>query len=600
MTAALVVEPDGRSKVEQLTLSTTTRRPRTFLYGIAEKHNTSWRLRVDPHVANGAWPLTLTPGWTPEHGDGVLAIIDGSTARADEAFADPYSPEALAVCVSVRYEIALTAPEEDDAVAAESAQIIQRAQILAAASDGRDPGSSAATRHGRRDLRDVLTLTIDADHSRDLDDALSVAPADSAGVIRVTVHIADVAEHVAPGTATDRAARDAATSVYLGEWVRPMLPRELSESALSLIPGEERDTLSVELAIDQEGYVTTSAPFASRIRSDRRISYLSVAGLLGGDGGHGVTNEALADAVFWLHTAASRIGTQRARRGGIRSSRLESGAGEQDGAEVAHDLIERLMVATNEAVGSWLADQGASGPFRVHPAPADGAAGEIDRFASGLGFRLGLAGPFTPHSLAAVESTLDASKDPRVAMVWELLLGHLGRAVYQGTADQHFGLASPTYLHFTSPLRRYADLQVHRRCKEILAGHPPTGPDEASAALFAHLNTQTRLAARAERDLDKVTLMAALVRDGKTPTRVWDARIVGFAKPGVRVAFGADGLSGLVKWRDFDRARYDVDEGGHSISAPTGPTFGLGQAVKVKITLLDLERGDIDLARVRN
>ena len=596
VTAALVMEADGRSKVESLSLIS---RARTHLYGIVEKRNSSWHLRVDPHVANSPWVLVPARSWELSPGDSALAEISASPkanrARAIEAFEDPYSPEAIAVGVSVRHGVPLTAPEEDAAVAAEVVD------ILACAGAARQ---GAASPTSRIDLRDVLTLTIDADHSRDLDDALSVEPADANGVIRVSVHIADVSAHVIEGSAIDRAARDAATSVYLGEWVRPMLPRDLSESALSLIPGCDRDTLSITLSIDQEGSVTASDVFASRIRSDRRLSYLAVAGLLHGDGGHEVPTAELCDAVFWLHTAASRIGVQRERRGGISSLRMVDGSGDSDGAEVAHDLIERLMVAANEAVGGWLAAHEAPGPYRGHPAPAPGAGEEIDRFASSLGFRLGLAGPFTPHSLSSVEAALAASKDDRVAMVWELLLSHLGRASYRSTPAPHFGLASETYLHFTSPLRRYADLEVHRRCKEILAGIAQQPSDDAHAALYEHINDQTRTAAKAERDLVKTTRMAEISRDGVAKHRVWEGRIVGFAKPGVRVAFGAgDGqghLTGLVKWRAFDRARYEVDEGGHSISSPGQPTFELGQLVRVKISALDCERGDIDLSRLRD
>jgi ribonuclease R len=378
-----------------------------------------------------------------------------------------------------------------------------------------------------------------------------------------------------------------------------MLPAALSEQLLSLIPASDRDTLSLTMLIDQEGVVTSTGPFEARIRSACRVNYQDVANLLEGGSNHSLADPAITDALFWLHTAAVRIGTQRERRGGISSTRLEGNADADDGAAVAHDLIERLMVAANEQVAAWLVTHAAPGPFRAHPAPAAGAGAEIDRFAATLGFRLGLAGPLTPHSLRAVETTLSASKDDRVDVVWELLLGHLGRAVYQGDPSAHFGLGSDNYLHFTSPLRRYADLEVHRRCKEIIHGTAPAPADAAHAALCDHLNLQTGLAARAEREVTRTTRQVDLVRSGHS-SNTFDGRIIGFAKPGVRVAFADGQLSGMVRWRDFDRARYEIDEGAHSISSPGHPTFSLGEQVSVTVANIDLERGDIDLARARS
>lgn len=583
VTATLVTEDDDRTRAESLALVV---RNRTQLYGIAEHHNTLWRLRVDPNVANSPWALDQPDDWSVEDGDGVVATITGLRVIATDAYEDPYSAEAVAACVSLRHNLSLTPPDDAPGVAAEIADVLTRA-------------SSPDRPTSRVDLRDQLTLTIDADHSQDLDDALSVTPADDQGVIAVTVSIADVAEYVLPGSALDREARRAATSVYLGEYVRPMLPRALSENALSLIPDQDRDTLSVTLYVDQEGFVTSAGVFESQIRSDLRVSYQDVADLLEGGDDHSLVDPAVKDALFWLHTAAVRIGTQRDRRGGLSSSRLEGSGGDaDDGAAVAHDLIERLMVAANEEVAAWLVTHGAPGPYRAHPAPAEGAGAEIDRFASNFGFRLGLAGTLTPHSLRSVETTLSASKDDRVDVVWELLLGHLGRAVYQGDPSPHFGLGSDNYLHFTSPLRRYADLEVHRRCKEIIHGTTLAPADVAHALLCEHLNLQTGLAARAERDVLRTTRQAQLARHGMRDT--YNGRIVGFAKPGVRVAFDDGQLTGLVRWRAFDRARYEVDEGDHSISSPGQPTFALGDPVLVTIAQVDLERGEVDLTRVRH
>ena len=586
--ATFSVDPDGRATAGAVELQ---RRVRTEVFGVVED---GLLLRLDPHLGSARWQLEGRVEDLPA-GVAVLADVTGDR-RADpsDEWEDPTGAEALLERIRVRHRIALAHADEVTADA-----------VRTAAAAGR-PRRGAQP---RRDLRDQPTFTIDDPSSRDLDDALSVYAADADGGIRVCVHIADVSTHVRPGSVVDAAARTAATSVYLPGWTSPMLPRRLSEDALSLVPDADRDALTVEMRVAADGEVTAADVYASQIRSDVRLSYQVAAAVLAGGTPEDVP-PAVVDALRWLRTVGARLGVQRLRRGGIEARRVEpelavavvEGVAEQVAAtpsNPANLLIERLMVAANESVAGWLVDRGLPGVFRVHPAPGPDAAVALEAFCAGAGFHPGFGQELTPLGLAALSAQLDAAADETAAAVWDVLLGFLGRASYTPAAGEHFGLASAGYLHFTSPLRRYADLVVHRVVHAFLAGGRelagyPEGGDLTE--LCGHLNTASRTAAVAERQMRKALWLVTLARQvAAEPGAAFPGRVTGVAAKGVFVTLDGSRVSGMVAARDLPGRGWTETPDGLALVDGAGSRLGYGDAVVVQVLHADVEAGQLEL-----
>ncbi|CAA9355842.1 MAG: 3'-to-5' exoribonuclease RNase R [uncultured Frankineae bacterium] len=593
--ASFVVEEDGRGTASGVEL---LERSRVEVFGVVEE---GLVLRVDPHVGSGRWALQGRVEDLPV-GTAVLADITGDrTADPSDEWDDPTDADALLERVRVRHRLPASHPAEVLAEADAQASRLPGAGRRR----GRDPLA-------RRDLREQTTFTIDAPSSRDLDDALSVFPADPDGGIRVCVHIADVAAHVRPGTLVDAEARRAATSVYLPGWTRPMLPNRLSDDALSLVPDADRDALTVELRIAADGEITAADVYASRIRSDVRLSYETAAQVLAGT----PTEEVAApvvEALRWLRTAAARLGVQRLRRGGVEARRVEpelavevvEGVAEQVAAtpsNPANLLIERLMVAANESVAGWLVDRGLPGVFRVHPPPGPDAAPALEAFCAAAGFHPGFGSTLTPLGLSALSSQLDAAADETSAAVWDVLLGFLGRATYTPTAGLHFGLSSPGYVHFTSPLRRYADLVVHRTVHAFLAGDrsPAAYPAHAELVeLCAHLDAATRTAAMAERQMRKALWLVTLARAvAEDPRARFSGRVTGVGAKGLFVTLDGSHVSGMVTLRSLPGRGWRESPDGLSLVDGAGHRHGYGDAVTVEVDSADVESGQLELRLV--
>jgi ribonuclease R len=585
VSASFVVEDDGRATASRVEL---LERSRTELFGVVED---GLVLRVDPHVGSGRWALAGRVDDLPV-GTAVLADITGErTADPSDEWDDPTDADALLERVRVRHRLPASHPQE----------VLEQ------------PVAPPRGRGGRRDVRRLTTLTIDSPSSRDLDDALSVYPADPDGGIRVCVHIADVATHVRPGTPVDVEARRAATSVYLPGWTRPMLPPRLSDDLLSLVPGADRDALTVEMRIAADGEITAADVYASRIRSDVRLSYETAADVLAGLPVDDVPGP-VVEALRWLRTAGARLGVQRLRRGGVEARRVEpelsvevvEGVAEQVVATPsgpANLLIERLMVAANESVAGWLVDRGLPGVFRVHPPPGPDAATALEAFCAAAGYHPGFGRTLTPLGLSALSSQLDAAADDTAAAVWDVLLGFLGRASYTPDAGQHFGLASPGYVHFTSPLRRYADLVVHRVVHAFLAGDraPSAYPSHHELTeLCAHLDASTRTAATAERQMRKALWLVALSRQvADEPGTRFAGRVTGVGPKGLFVTLDGSHVSGMVTLRSLPGRGWRESGDGLSLVDGAGHRHGYGDAVLVQVDSADVESGQLELRLVR-
>jgi len=550
---------------------TLVRRPRGTLLGqIGRGKGGRPQLVPDPEIANRPWPLLgKTKGL--EDGAWVIAAIDGDGAR-------------------IQREVP---PDE-----ARLERIRDRYQIRQGFSDAvlKDCRRTPRKETGWRDLRDLTTLTIDAPHSRDLDDALSVGPAGSDGALRVLVHIADVDSLVAEGSAADEEARLRGTSVYLAGGMTPMLPRVLSEDRLSLVPQEDRRALTAEWRLDVEGNVTSVDIYPSTIRSNRRLSYAEVDRFLAGEDLE--LDDELLDTLSWLRTANSRLGAVRAARGGLVFDRFETyiELEEQEPVEIharkqtpAHLLIERLMVATNEAVARWLHDRGLASVFRVHPAPDASRVRELEDSLERMGYSPGLADSLSPRAVAALELQLsDAGLQP---VLQEILGQVLDRALYTPRIGEHFGLGSTGYLHFTSPIRRYADLAVHRTIKAYLRGERRDAADEAAALgeLCAHLNDCAARSAKAEATRRRqLTAQWATDRVGES----FPGHVIAIKPFGAIVQLDGTGVTGAVPVESLPG---DWAHEGHQLVGE-GDTWAIGDAMAVRIDKVDEERGRIDLA----
>jgi ribonuclease R len=457
-------------------------------------------LVVDKLLGN----LTLTVPRTVKLTAGTCVLVQMSPFKVLERFAEPLVDDAVHARVMARHRIPRELP-------------------AAALSERLKPRNVQ-----RRDLTDLYTITIDDDASEDLDDALSCEVAVN-GDLRVYVHIADVSAHVQPGSEIDRAAAAIPTSVYLPQLTRHMLPRSIASTTLSLIPEYRRDALTVEMLITQEGRCRSFEVFPSVIRSNKRVSYHTAAGIIAN---RLSDNDSTDDLIALLHAAASRLGVQRRSRGGVDAWRVDSveKAGREWDEEPAHQLVERLMVATNEAVANWLNDRNMPAVFRVHDELGQE---DIDRLNDEIA-PLSVSHPLSPLAFSALAESHRASGSE--SSFWDAVMRVLPKARYQVAPSVHFGLGSPLYLHFTSPLRRYADLLTHRVVHAYIAGAREWESGDLSESCVT-INDVARRADFAERDCRRVFEMREFKLDAEHEVvvlrREGDGFKVRIAKTGV-------------------------------------------------------------------
>lgn len=576
VSARVTAADGGRLSATDLALVS---RARTELFGSVTVRGRKPHLRVDRLVANTDWPLDEAAAAGLAEGTYLVAAIRGTTlvpVRVVNADADL----AIERCVARHGLRSVFKPE------------IEEAAAKAAAEPRKGP---------RRDLRDIPTVTIDAPSTRDIDDALAVLPAGPDGALRVLVSIADVDAFVAENSAIDDEARLRGTSVYLAGRVVPMLPEVLSSRAASLVPGEDRLALTVEMRIDPEGRVTSTDIYESLIRSHARLDYDGVAELLT-EGDSDSIPEAVLPTLRWLRTAAARISAVRAARGGVELAReeayvsLDEETGEPTSVEArrdteAHRLVERLMVAANEAVAEWLVARGLPGMFRVHDAPEPERVQRLAELAHNFGIEPGFGPVLTPLGLAAFEAQF---RTARMAPAIRTVLGKaLGPARYTVHPSLHFGLGAPLYLHFTSPIRRYADVVVHRLIKRYLAGdRAMIAGDPAIEALAQTLNRAAYVAGKAEAERHRM-LIARLFA-----TRIGEevrGNIVSVKPFGLVVQMTGTGATGTLATDALPDGPYRADLVEQALIGEKR-RYAVGDPVRAVIAATNEELGRVDLA----
>ena len=336
---------------------------------------------------------------------------------------------------------------------------------------------SEADLANRRDLRNLTTFTIDGEDAKDLDDAVSISR-NADGSFQLGVHIADVSHYVKPSSAIDKEAFKRGTSVYFPEMVFPMLPRELSNGICSLYEGVDRLTLTCEMTIDNKGKVTGYDVYQSVIRSCHRLTYTAVQAIFDGDKAVQARYSDVCDDLFAMKELAQILQNKRNKRGNIEFASKEVTFVHDEKGNVidvvlaessfSHQLIEEFMIVANECVAEYA--QACSYPFvyRVHAKPDEEKLHLLLKLLEGIGIKVKRAQEI--HNSVLQDALMQAEKTPYFNLVNDVMLRTMQKAKYSDVNSGHFGLASRCYCHFTSPIRRYPDLVVHRILKTALAG----------------------------------------------------------------------------------------------------------------------------------
>jgi ribonuclease R len=467
----------------------------------------------------------------------------------------------------------------------------------------------------RRDLVALDTFTIDPVGARDFDDAVSAQREGDA--VRIWVHIADVAAHVPPASPLDQEALRRANSTYVPGDVEPMLPRALSEDACSLVPGVERLAVTAEIELAGDGAVRATSFYRSRIRSDARLDYDQVDAIFAG-------REPAPEPVAEPLAVARRIAAALGERRGPTSLDVESSepefefdpAGDVVSARAvpqteSHRLIERLMILANEQVAQLLERKRLPTIYRVHAQPDPP---RVERLVAQL-HDLGIPTPPLRPGITAQEAGEVAAEASRLVTreaarrghgrgaYTSLVLRSLKPAQYSERNTGHAGLGSPAYCHFTSPIRRYPDLVVHRALLAA-SGEGEEAPRAGEARdVAAHCSERERESMKIERDADDVCaafLLERELRRGRDREKSFAGEVSGVIRSGLFVEFGGklgdvyEGFLPARRLRDEDFLELNETETA-LVGKSSGRRVRMGDPVSVAVTGVEAPRGRVDL-----
>ena len=458
-------------------------------------------------------------------------------------------------------------------------------------------------RGGRRDLRREFVFTCDPQSARDYDDALSLSK-DRRGNLVLGVHIADVSHYVKPGSAIDREAYRRSTSVYLCDRVVPMLPEGLSNGVCSLVPGEDRLAFSVFLTFDASGEVVKREFAKSVIRSKARYTYEQVMNIIsGGDGKCGGARVGRRElrTIREISALAQRLRAKRFASGALdieipEAEVILDDAGEMTGLvtrpyDESHQMVEECMVAANEAVAKELWTKGVKILARLHEPPDEEKIDMLRAELRGLGVKVGNIS--NPKVFAQFLQSI--KKSPLYPTLATLVLRSMKRAVYDGAAIGHFGLAKRYYAHFTSPIRRYPDLTLHRQLADYISGGSAKRPPKLLATWAKHTSEREEIAAEAERGLLEIKKYRLLEDQLHTCQVVdYDAVVSKCAPYGCFVEIPELAVSGLVHVSLLSRRFVRWNEHDQSLSVPGGGGWRAGSRIKVRIARVDFRQRRLD------
>ena len=463
-----------------------------------------------------------------------------------------------------------------------------------------------ADKKGREDLRDLLTITIDGADAKDLDDAVSLKSLWN-GNFELGVHIADVSHYVRENTALDKEAYARGTSVYLVDRVIPMLPHKLSNGICSLNPHVDRLALSCLMEVNGRGEVVSHRILESVINSDYRMTYTAVREIL--EDGTPALLEQYAEILPMLEDMEELrqiLGEKRRKRGSVNFDLPESKIILDENGKpidikpyeksIATNMIEEFMLVCNETIAENSFWQEMPFMYRSHQEPDEDKLEKMEQFLRGFGYYLRKKdGEIHPRELQKVLQKAEETDEERI--ITRMVLRSMMQARYTAENGGHFGLAAKYYCHFTSPIRRYPDLEIHRMIKKMLHGEL----DEKASVYYRrkmpdwakHCSKQERVAEDAERDTDalkKVEFMEDKVG------QIYEGIISGVTNWGIYVEL-PNTIEGMVALSQMDDDYYEFDEKKMLVFGKrTKKSYRLGDKVVVSVAKVDRMMGTIDFA----
>jgi ribonuclease R len=525
-------------------------------------------------------PISWSGSPSPRSGDVVKVNRDSLTL--EEILGPIDSPGVDTKVIIERYNLEISFSKE----ALEEADIISST-------------ISSEQRKNRIDHTDWLTITIDGEDAQDFDDAVSIQLS-ATGHYLLGVHIADVSHFVRPGTALDREAYRRGTSVYFPDLTLPMLPEKLSNHVCSLRPQEEKVTVSVVMEINSEGEVLHVDFYPSLIRTVERMTYGSVFRILRGDEVERKKYASLVPDLLNMRDLAKMLRQKRIREGSIDFDLTEPELVYREGnlssiipfeSNEAHHIIEEFMVVANESVAAFLASKGIPSLYRVHPQPSPVDLDGLRKLLEHFNIYLPKPQKITRKDLQQVLE--QAKKKPEEKFIILQVLKSLRLAAYSDENIGHYGLAKKEYTHFTSPIRRYPDLIVHRILRHIL------GQDkikiEGLSSLSKFCSQKERSAEEAEKDLVEWRIFRFL--KGKLGEE-FEGLIVDITRAGLVVELDGYFVDGLVSYGDLGGDYFYKKSERTLVGRRSGKAFELGSKVRIILVSVDpnLRRMNLILA----
>ncbi|MCP4633995.1 MAG: ribonuclease R [candidate division Zixibacteria bacterium] len=538
-------------------------------------------------------PIDYSRSVTAVNGQKVVAQIDAFNSeitelecRITEVLGFPGDPHLDVESLIRSYNLPTSFPDEVEKQAEEISSRIHRGEI-----------------NKREDFRNEITLTIDPESAKDFDDAVSIKKLPNK-MYELGVHIADVSYFVSKSTYIDVEALERGTSAYLVDRVIPMLPEKLSNNLCSLRPNVDRLTLSCVMILNENGEVKSSRVVNSVIRSSARLSYLQVQKYFNNKKGFS-RRPKIADALDLMLKVSKLLHERRSKRGSLDFDlpepliTLDKEGFIKDISTYprydSHRLIEEFMLTANVEIAKYALSQALPILYRIHDKP-DPA--KIENFIENLkeyGFKFSFKGEITLKKLQRVVIAVEGKPEER--MINELLLRSMQKALYQPRNIGHFALGFPVYTHFTSPIRRYPDLLVHRVVKKFIAGEFKKADfneyKDILDKIGQNCSDREKNAERAERESIKVkTIQYISDRLGE----IFGGVITGMIPSGFFVELENLFVDGLVRFEDLDDDYYAYDEPHYrAVGNRTGKVYKLGDKVRVIVNRVDSENKRIDL-----